>query len=69
VEVAPGFGAACGAALAFVLFAPLGAALLGIEALLAHLGLEALVGASTWTAYVLLARWLAARGPAARSPD
>jgi hypothetical protein len=70
VEVAPGFGAACGTALAFGLFAASGGLfVLGMVAGTWFLGLGALVGATTWTAYVLLARWLAARVPAARSPD
>jgi hypothetical protein len=66
VEMAPGLGAACGTALAFGLFAASGGLhVLGLAGLW-FLGLGALVGATTWTAYVLLARWLAARVPAAR---
>jgi len=61
IEVAPGFGAACGAGFGFFVSLAGGAAWLGVVALLEFTAFGALVGASTWTAFAFLARWLAER--------
>lgn len=68
--MAPLFGCVCGLALAGLLL-PLAVGGLPLEwrSIPVVLGIGAVTGGTTWTAYVLLARWLAALLPAARSPD
>ena len=57
------FGLACGAAAAVAIWVPLGAGavMLDLESLLFFAAHGALVGAVTWTSYVLLARLVGAR--------